>query len=350
MDFILNNKASGGVAARMLQPGFSVNSLRPYFSNDGQHVLETQVVNGKAQTVVSNAPATLRKDDWITLDAAVVQAAKERLRVVTDMRSAGLVHRLPNGMGHTVLQTETQSDINDATISMDGLRKGNNDRPEYELNNLPLPIVHKDFGFSSRQIAASRNGGSPLDTTMAALAGRRVAEEVEKLLLGVAPSYSYGGGSIYGFTNFPDRLTFTISDPTGGGWVPQNLVDEVLAMRTLSQQAKHYGPWAIYTGLAWDQYLDGDFSAAKGSNTLRERLLQIQGIDSVVTADYLTGFDIIMVQKSADVARMVNGLDLTTVQWDTDGGFMINFKVLTIQVPQLRADFYGNTGIVHGSI
>jgi len=348
MDFILNGQATGSVAERMLQPGFEINSLRPYLDENGRS-LQTVIRNGKAEAIVSNAPASLRKDDWKLLDEAIIKAAKERLRVVADMNAAGLTFNIPNGMSKTVLESETQSDINDATISMDGLRQGRNDRPEFDLVNLPLPIIHKDFGYSTRQILASRNGGSPLDTTMAELAGRRVAETIEKLTLGVSSSYAYGGGTIYGFTNFPQRLTFTITDPTGA-WTPDVLVSEILAMRNLSQQAFHYGPWAIYTGLAWDEYLDADYSAQKGDNTLRDRIEAIQGIDGVMTADYLTGFDIIMVQKTNDVARMVNGMGLTTVQWETNGGMKINYKVMAINIPQLRADFNGNTGIVHGSV
>ena len=43
------------------------------------------------------------------------------------------------------------------------------------------------------------------------------------------------------------------------------------------------------------------------------------------------------------------GADITTVQWESHGGMQINFKVMAIMVPQLRADFTGQTGIVHGS-
>jgi len=42
-------------------------------------------------------------------------------------------------------------------------------------------------------------------------------------------------------------------------------------------------------------------------------------------------------------------MDMTTVQWDTQGGLQQNFKVMSIMVPQTRADQNGNTGIVHGS-
>jgi hypothetical protein len=55
----------------------------------------------------------------------------------------------------------------------------------------------------------------------------------------------------------------------------------------------------------------------------------------------------IMVQMTPDVARAVNGMDITTVQWESVGGMRLNFKVMAIQVPQLRADHYGSCGVLH---
>jgi hypothetical protein len=46
------------------------------------------------------------------------------------------------------------------------------------------------------------------------------------------------------------------------------------------------------------------------------------------------------------VVELVDGLPIQNIQWDTEGGFMHYFKVLTIQVPRLKADYNGNTGIV----
>jgi hypothetical protein len=43
-------------------------------------------------------------------------------------------------------------------------------------------------------------------------------------------------------------------------------------------------------------------------------------------------------------------MEITTLQWETHGGMMQNFKVMAIMVPQIRGDFNGNTGIVHGSV
>lgn len=349
MDFILNGQANGSVASQLMQNNFDVRCLRPYIGKDGRTYI-TQNVNGKQTPVpLNNATATLRKDDWKTLDTAIVKAAKPRLRFVGDLRSAGLTYNIPNGMGKTVLETETQGDISEAQISMDGLSRSQGDRPTFELNNLPLPIIHKDFSFSARQVMASRNGGSPLDTTTAELAARRVAEQAEQLALGTASSYAYGGGTIYGLTNFPSRLTKSMTLPTASGWTPATFVEEVLAMKNQSQAAYHYGPWRLYTSPNWDQYLDDDYSSAKGDNTLRERVAKIDGIQGISTLDYLSGYRAILVQMTSDVVREVMGMDITTAQWETQGGMQLNFKVMAIMVPQLRADQNSNTGIVDGT-
>jgi len=350
MDFILNGQAQGGVASILMQNNFDVNGLRPFIGRDGRTYVTVNQSGVPVAVPLTNATATLRKDEWKLLDEAVVAAAKPRLKAVADLRSRGLQYSIPNGMAKTVLETEKQSDISAATISMDGLRESQADRPVYELTNLPLPIIHKDFFFSARQVAASRNGGSPLDTTTAELAARRVAEQAEQLTLGKLDTYTYGGGTIYGLTNFPGSLLKTITSPTASGWMPSTTVREVLEMRQQSQNAFHYGPWMLYCGPAWDVYLDEDYSSEKGDNTLRERLEKIQDIQGVQTLDYLTGYEMVLLQLTNDVARMVVGMDVTTVQWETQGGMQLNFKVMAIIVPQIRSDFNGNTGIVHASV
>jgi hypothetical protein len=47
---------------------------------------------------------------------------------------------------------------------------------------------------------------------------------------------------------------------------------------------------------------------------------------------------------------MVIGMDIMTLQWPSQGGLQLNFKVMGIVIPQFRADYNNNTGIVHGSV
>lgn len=353
LDFILNGQASGDVATKLMANNFNVHCLRPYIGEDGRQYITVNQGGVLKAVPTINANATLRKDDWLMLDTAIVKAAKERLRAVADLRGAGLTFNIPNGMAKTILETETQSDIDPALVSMDGLSEAVNDRPQFGLLGLPLPIIHKDFHFSARQVAASRNGGSPLDTTNAELSARRVAEEAEKMVLGVssvADLFAYGGYTVYGYTDHPSRLTKTITSPTASGWTPATTVLEVLAMRQQLYGAFHYGPYWLYVGTSWDQYLDDDYSSSKGDNTLRDRIAKIQGINKLESLDFLTGFSMIMVQATTDVVREVVGMDITTVQWESKGGMQLNYKVMAILVPQLRADYNGNMGLLHATV
>jgi len=352
MNFILNGKAQGDVASKLLDCNFDVRALRPFVGQDGKSYL-TVNNSGKEQCIpISNTTATLRKDEWKLIDETVIGVAKSRLKAVADLRAAGLTYNIPNGMGTTVLSTERVSDINPAAVSMDGMRENANDRAEFDIVNLPLPIIHKDFSFSARQIASSRSVGAPLDLTMADLAARRVAEEAEKLLLGkssVASEYSFGGGKIWGYTDYEKRSTKSMTVPTASGWTGETLLSEVLDMKAASIAKKHYGPWMLYISPNWDKYIDNDFKAAS-DKSIRQRISEVSGISDIRTLDYLEDYDMVMVQMTSDVVRLVIGMEVVTVEWDSHGGLMKNFKVMTIMVPQLRSDQEDNCGIVHGRV
>ena len=51
----------------------------------------------------------------------------------------------------------------------------------------------------------------------------------------------------------------------------------------------------------------------------------------------------------AIVVEMVNGMEVTTVQWQEKGGLVFRYKVMCIKVPRLRSDFASRTGILHGT-
>ena len=92
--------------------------------------------------------------------------------------------------------------------------------------------------------------------------------------------------------------------------------------------------------------MDDDFKA-NSDITVRERILKIDGIQGVKVVDKLTANNVVLVQMTADVVRMVIGLPITNVEWQTEGGMIFRYKIMTIQVPQLRADQNDRTGIVH---
>jgi len=381
-DFIINGQRVGDVGERFHnQYRFEPRLLRPFVGRDGKAYVTVktgrQLVDNKTgkskpeyRTVtvndarhhgfdipmdVTNA-TSLRKDEWIKFDEAVVMATRQRLRAWTDLASANSYGGF-DGMSKTILEHETQSDPGEAMVDMHGTTEGRNDAPLYKLEGMPLPITHADFFIKHRTLMQSRNMGSPLDTTTAEAAGRRVAEQIEKSVIGTVTPYAYGVSTaysqtskVYGYTTHPARNTKTdVTTPTGVS-TNATTVSEVLGMIKTLNDDGFYGPFMMYHSTDWAPFMDADYSANKGDNTLRDRLKKIDSISDVRQLDFLTStFTLILVQMTADVARAINGMDITTLRWETRGGMQINYKVMAIQVPQIRDDYNNNCGIMHAT-
>ena len=168
------------------------------------------------------------------------------------------------------------------------------------------------------------------------------------------PGTHTGTSTVYGYTNFPQRLTKTnFTAPTAGGWVPDTTHNEVLAALDQLYAQFFYGPWIVYHSIDWTQYMNRVYSVSGGNNpgeTLRTMLLKNPDIQDVRRLDRLTStFTLIFVQMTSEVAELVNGLDFTTIQWQERGGLDLRFKIIAIKVPRLRSDYNSRTGILHGT-
>jgi hypothetical protein len=314
--------------------------------------VEVPIVNLMRQGIFSPVfnVTSLRLRDWVQMDQAIVRATRQRLRAWADLSAASSVGGF-DAMSKLTYEYEMMSDPGEAVVDMDALADARRDSPLFKLTSVPLPITHSDFWFSDRRLRVSANSSTPLGTTMAEAAGRRVAETVEKTLIGTEAGLTYGTQTA-GYTTFPYRNVKTnVTIPTGAN--PEATVADILAMRQSLYADGFFGPFMVYHSTDWDLYLDNDYARLGGNNasmTLRERLRGIEGIQDVRRLDFLTStFTLLMVQMTPEVAQAINGLDVTTVQWPSQGGARLNFKVMCIQVPLLRRDFNGNCGILHAT-
>lgn len=359
-DLLSGGVGHGTVAERLVANGMNVQILRPFIAENGR----SYVTNGKRAQLTNNA-ATLRRDEWVQFDNKVITAARSRLQAWTDISTMAGTFGGFNGMAAMVLAQEAVSDPGEAYVDFDGMVQGRADAPVFEAEGLPLPITHCDFFFSSRRLAISRRMGTPIDSVMAEAAARRVAERVERTTIGVTAGIALdtnlsGLGReprIYGMTNYPDRITRTdLTKPTATGWDPSTLIDEILDCLEALYDANQFGPFMVYHSTDWTKYLDNDYyrletsGAVAPTKTLRNRIREIDGIRDVKRLDFLRDqFTLLFVSMTPETIRAVNGMNLTTVQWETLGGMRLNFKVMAIHVPQIRSDFYGNTGILHAT-
>jgi len=352
--------ASGG--------GLDFGAMRPFIATNKQGQTGTYVqvyVGGDRakpenyKIIPMNTNATLRRDEWKKLDEALMGVARERLGIVDDLLSRGLTYNLANPLGTTVLEWHDVGDQQEAQLTMDGINRSKGDRPNFQYNYIPIPIMSVDYEINARELAASRNMGNGIDVIDAENAARRIAELQEDLLLGVyngGAAYTYGEtdsrtrNGIYGYLNFPDRNLVTLSVPwdnssiTGAG-----IIQDVLDMKQSAINDYHYGPYQLYIPTAYETVLDNDYDATTPGTTIRERILKIANIAGIKIIDRMTADNVLLVQMTSSTVRMIQGMGLTNIQWNEEGNWVTKYKVVAISVPQVRSDQNGRCGIIHMS-
>jgi uncharacterized linocin/CFP29 family protein len=260
----------------------------------------------------------------------------------------GLTHDLgSNGFAVTVFEYEEVTNPTGAQLTMSGRARGNKEEDEYTLKSMPMPIVSKFWEIDARMLAASKQSGRPLDTSKATGAGKCIAEKKEDMLFNGTSNFTFGGGTIYGYTDHPQRQTIAL----GGSWLGlavDAILAKVIAMKQASLDNKKFGPWILYLPATYETLLDKDYNTTRGI-TLRERILKIGGIVDVKIADVLATDNVLLVDLNPETVRMVIGQKPIILSWDIEGGSATDFYGYEIAIPQIRADSNGNCGVIHAS-
>ena len=363
VDLMTNGGVKGPVANVLSSGQLNLGSKRPYLGDDGKVYINTYTggdpkkgtsyreicINANPITV----NATLRRDEWKQLDDVLMDVSRERLGGVQDLIDKGLTYNLGNAMGTTVLEWHDVSEALSVELTMDGVTRGKNDQLVYQTNYLPIPILHVDYEINTRHLEASRKLGNPLDTTLAERAARRIQEKLEDMLF-TDTTYAWGTkddrdrNRIYSYLNFPDRSSVNLSIPWDASAMTAALIlQDVLEMKKAMRAAYHYGPVMLYIPTDYETVLDDDYDTQTPGTTIRERIMKIDGIKGIKVIDRLTTDNVLMVEMSKETVRMINGFGLTNVAYQEEAGMLNKYKVMAIQVPQIRSDQAGKCGIVH---
>ena len=301
---------SGDVATRLMQSGFNINALR--------------------------TNAVLRKDEWLQFDTALIEVARQRLPLVSMLVNAGLSFPISNGLGTTILEWEQVSDMEPADVSMSGVTRGQEDTLEYTLQSMPLPIIHKDFTINIRKLEASRTLGQPLDTAQAELAGRLVAEATEAMVID-GHATRVGAAEIFGLDTVANSQAITITDLWDTTTGAVDYVVDVLAAIAALQGDFMFGPYVLIVNYtSWNRMQNDYIATDITGKTIAQRVADIEGITSIIPSTDVAANTAYVVQLTRDVIDEVIGLQPTTVQWETQGGMQVHFKVMSIMIPRVR--------------
>lgn len=302
--------------------------------------------NAQAQAAQFRANATLRKDEWVTLDERLVQIAQEELRIVDDLRERGLT--TDEDLSTLIREYETTNEFSDADVDMSGEANGNEDASAFSLNGTPLPIVHKSFHIKRRQLLASRRRGQALDMANQAKAARKVMEGLEDLVLD-GWGGTVDGYQVYGFRNHPDRNQVPGSDWSSAGnpadQARQNILDMVEAIENADYDGSQYVLGVNRT--QWQELRRFDTGSSEERGVLERLRDEFGEFIDMMSVPRLPAGEAIMYRPVQDVVELANASDIQNVEWESPSGWTSHMKVMASMTPIVKSDDEGNSGVAH---
>jgi hypothetical protein len=302
------------------------------------------------------ALAPLPERSQIILDRAVVEVGLERLTFVADIMAAGLTYTLTDPLSVTQLEWYTANRTGAAKRTMSPSARGENKLPDRLPSRLPVYLTTDNFELDIRTLKQSQRVGLPLDTALIKDCTRSVNEAIEDAAINGATTLDgqelkVAGYAAPGLINAPGAEAEVL---TLAAWetapVGATVFAETQLMLAKLRANKKFGPYRMYLPTTVGAALSGDYSAAKGDNTITERLLKIEGLQAIRTADLMPATKVAIVQMTSDVIDMVVGQRPTVIPWTSLDGFTFHNLVMAIMIPRVRSDYNGDSGVVIGTL
>jgi hypothetical protein len=305
----------------------------------------------------------------VLVDKVPVQVGLERLAVVAALMEAGLTYDLPDPLSVTQLEWDQESKVGGARRTMLPTSRGENALIDRKHLRLPIYCTLGDFSMNIRLLKMSERVGAPLDTSTIEQEVRRVNESIEDATIYGATTLD-GQQLVDSSYNVPGMLT-----PPGTAnvttlsvdWTAANVIGttgpamaaDVLAMVAKANAANKFGPFMLVIGTTAGAVIQGQFSLYQTGtiqNMLESMKFGSPGQNlKIVIADRMPNTvggptqQVALVQMTSDVIQIVNGQAPTVVPYTSLDGWTLFWTVLAIQVPRVRADYNGQSGIVIGS-
>ena len=312
------------------------------------------------------AAAPLPEKAQVVIDNALVEVGLQRLTLVQDILDAGLTYPLTDPLAVPYLEWYSSNRTGAAQRTMTPAARGENKMPIMTPNRLPIYLTTDRFEIDIRTLKMSQRVGMPIDTTLAKQCMRAVNEAIEDAAINGATTLDgqdmkVGGYSAPGILNAPGAETQAL---TAAAWSPAHPVGstifaQVQSMISLLQGNRKYGPYRLYVGTGISNALDGDYSTSTNQiTTIRQRLLQIESLQAIRTADLMPGgtavtdpigAKIALVQMTSDVIDIVDGQRPVVIPWTSLDGMVFTNLVMAIMIPRVRSDYDGNSGIAIGT-
>ena len=329
-----------------------VNAQRPYIAEDGNSYITQNSVDAEGnkveKAVLAANAATLRKDEWLQIDAAVLEVAQKGTPFVDYCMRHGLTFNLNDAIGTMELGYEVVSDMNGAYISMDGAVKGNDDTVQYDIRYMPIPIIQKEWTLNLRRLMASRKKGEALDVVQLRIGAKKVKQYIEHLF--VNGEYKNNGQVLQGLTKFEFR---NVGGAGKGIWSSTTktgaaiFADVQEMIRTAKDKGFKNGyTFDLFIPSAYEDRLDQDYATGY-PKSIRERLAEIGSLGEIIVVDELAENNVVLLPRSKEVVEAVLGMPMTVTEDANSKGYIRTYNIQEITLPRFKADYNKDCGIVH---
>lgn len=300
------------------------------------------------------AMAPLPKDAQELIDDAVVRVGLDRLVVVQDLISEGLVKPLPNWLGVPELYWEKVNKSGHAQRTMTPRTRGEGNLPDREGTRIPIYITMDNFDIGVRELRASQRAGASLETSGIEQATRRVNEAIEDAAINGGPTV--GGNASPGLLNAPNVNTYTYVGNEkwdAAGKTGEEIVDDVVAMADTLRADRMYGPYNLYVSTTYGNHLNKNYTSSSSDFdiTIRERLerMTFGGRNlRIREADQLEEDTTILVQMTSDVIDVVVGDEPMPVSWEDGPSWTFHHAIMACIVPRVKDTYDNQSGICVG--
>ena len=307
------------------------------------------LIDDKSGTKIINADGSLRHEDHRKIMQQITETRRRSLNGVSDLISAGLTSS--ESIETMLVGTENVNEFQAAKRSMNPTALQNNNT-NFLLTYTPLPITHQSWSIPWRQKGFAYKRSIALSESV-----RSVAESNESMLFQGAADVlvSVDGvtsAPVYGYTNHPNRVTVGISDWSDVATTGITIVAEVIAMvkqAFVTNASSRPDSLSLYVGNDVWTRLSEDYSAAKGDNTIKDRIMAIAEIKDVKPAEFMPALDTMLVEMSDRTIQLAIASDIVTIPHQLKSSIDDQvFTTYSAMVPIIRTDRNNRCGLVHG--
>jgi len=339
---------SGAIERALSMPGgLTIENLR----SPGFRALEQHLADDGFRTL-----APLPDNAQRIIDDSIVEVGMDRLTLMADVMAAGLTFNLTDPLSITQIEWLSSNKVATAQRTMTPETRQENFLPDLLANRLPIYLTTAGFELDIRTLKMSRRLGMPLDTANVKSGVRAVNEAFEDAFINGATTLDgqdlqVAGYKAPGIVNAPNAATQVL---TASAWdstpVPATIVSEVMTMMSKLRANKKFGPYRLYVNTDVGAYFDNDYVTAAPQNTIRERLLKLEGIEAIRTADLMPATKVVLVQMTSDVLDVVVGQKPTVIPWTSLSGMTFHNLIMGIMVPRVKWDYNLKSGICIGTL